>query len=86
MGYLAFGKSIESVIIYNMPYKDGLSIIARVFYLVCIAGSYVLLIQPVFYIVEHTDDKPVISSSSQASTPKPNNLQGMSGSSNDGRD
>ena len=60
MGYLAFGTDIDSLIIYNMPPDDGLSIIARIFYLICITGSFVLLLQPIFHIIEHIDDKPVV--------------------------
>ena len=54
MGYLAFGDNVESVIIYNLPPNDTLSNIAKCFYVLTIMGSYLIVIQPVFYIIEET--------------------------------
>jgi amino acid permease len=54
IGYLAFGDETKPIILYNMPDQDILSITAKLAYLLTIAGSYILLIQPVFKIVEAT--------------------------------
>ena len=51
-GYLAFGDTAQSLLIYNLPSNDPLSIAAKVFYIVTITGSYVILIQPIFHVVE----------------------------------
>lgn len=53
VGYLAFGNTIKSVIIYNLPSKDPISIIVTCCYLITIMGSYVIMIQPIFYIIEN---------------------------------
>ena len=47
-GYLAYGNTVKSVIIYNLPNEDPLSITVKICYLVTICGSFVLLSQPVF--------------------------------------
>mmetsp|Transcript_17683 Transcript_17683/g.29889 ORF Transcript_17683/g.29889 Transcript_17683/m.29889 type:complete len:149 (+) Transcript_17683:927-1373(+) len=52
LGYLAFGNTVESVIIYNLPNSDFLSVLAKVCYVVTITGSYVIVIQPIFYVIE----------------------------------
>lgn len=52
VGYLAFGNTIKSVIIYNLPSKDPISITVTCCYLITIMGSYVIMIQPIFYIIE----------------------------------
>jgi amino acid permease len=44
MGYLAFGDQVESVIIYNLPPNDTISIIAKCFYVITIMGSYIIVI------------------------------------------
>jgi hypothetical protein len=54
MGYLAFGDEAKSVIIYNLPPNDVMSILAKSFYLFTIMGSYVIVIQPIFYIIEES--------------------------------
>lgn len=48
IGYLAFGATTKSVILYNLPNDDTVSIIAKCLYILTICGSFVLLIQPVF--------------------------------------
>lgn len=53
-GYFAFGNSSKSVILYNLPYEDPLSIIVKFFYLFTVMGSFVLLSQPVFRVIEQT--------------------------------
>ena len=52
LGYFAFGNSVKSVILYNLPSEDPASITAQIFYILTITGSYVLLIQPIFHIIE----------------------------------
>lgn len=54
MGYLAFGDDVKSVIILNLPADDVISIIAKSFYILTIMGSYVIVIQPIFYIIEES--------------------------------
>lgn len=44
LGYLTFGDRIESLIIYNLPANDNISILAKAFYIATISGSFVLLI------------------------------------------
>ena len=51
-GYLAFGSGCKSVIIYNLPAHDTSSIITKIFYLITICGSFVLVIQPIFHVIE----------------------------------
>ena len=53
-GYLAFGSSSKSVIIYNLPNEDIMSIVIKVCYLITVMGSFVLLSQPVFHVIEST--------------------------------
>ena len=42
-GYFAFGATTKSVIIYNLPNQDPMSITVKICYLVTIMGSFVLL-------------------------------------------
>lgn len=44
LGYFAFGDSVKSVVIFNLPDNDSLSIIAKLFYTLTIMGSFVLII------------------------------------------
>jgi amino acid permease len=53
-GYLAFGNKVKSVIIYNLPYEDPMAITIKFFYLLTIAGSFVLISQPIFRVIENT--------------------------------
>lgn len=52
IGYFAFGSEMKSVIIYNLPYYDTLSTLVRVCFVITICGSFVLLSQPVFHVIE----------------------------------
>lgn len=52
LGYFAFGNTVKSVILYNLPSEDPASIIAQIFYILTITGSYVLLVQPIFHVIE----------------------------------
>ena len=54
MGYLAFGDQVLSVVIYNLPPNDVMSILAKSFYVFTVMGSYVIVIQPIFYIIEES--------------------------------
>ena len=54
MGYLAFGDQVSSVVIYNLPPNDVMSILAKSFYVFTVMGSYVIVIQPIFYIIEES--------------------------------
>jgi amino acid permease len=51
-GYLAFGNSVKSVVIYSLPHQDVASIIIKFCYLITISGSYLIIIQPIFHIIE----------------------------------
>jgi len=44
VGYLAFGSASKSVIIFNLPPHDTASIITKLFYIITIMGSFVLVI------------------------------------------
>ena len=55
LGYLAFGNTVKSVLIMDLPYDDTLSVVAKLFYTLTIMGSFVLLIQPIYYVVERTE-------------------------------
>jgi len=44
MGYVAFGDTVQSLIIYNLPGREPLSIASKFFQIVSICGSFVLLI------------------------------------------
>ena len=55
LGYLAFGDTVKSVLIMDLPYDDSLSVVAKLFYTLTIMGSFVLLIQPIYYVVERTE-------------------------------
>jgi amino acid permease len=52
VGYLAFGETTKSVVLYNLPNDDSISITAKCLYILTICGSFVLLIQPIFSIME----------------------------------
>lgn len=55
LGYFAYGNACKSVILYNLPNDDILANVAKVFYIITIMGSYVLVVQPIFYVVESSD-------------------------------
>ena len=48
IGYITFGNTIESVIVYNLPSADIISIIAKMLFIVTISGSFVIMMMPVF--------------------------------------
>lgn len=52
IGYLAFGEKTKSVILFNLPNDDPASIIAKIFYILTIMGSFVLVANPVFRVIE----------------------------------
>jgi len=54
LGYLAFGETTKSVVLYNLPNDDPVSITAKCLYVLTICGSFVLLIQPIFSIIERS--------------------------------
>jgi solute carrier family 36 (proton-coupled amino acid transporter) len=53
LGYLTFGKTLRSVVLLNLPSEDPLTLATQSFYLVTIMGSYVILIQPVYNVIEN---------------------------------
>ena len=55
VGYLAFGASVKSVILLNLPNQDPSAITAKICYILTIMGSFVLLINPIYYIIENTE-------------------------------
>ena len=52
LGYFAFGNATKSLILYNLPSEDPLSVTAQLFYILTIAGAYILLSQPIFHVIE----------------------------------
>jgi len=44
LGYFAFGSSSKSLILFNLPSEDPLAVVAQLFYILTIAGSFVLLL------------------------------------------
>jgi len=42
VGYITFGSTLQSLIIYNLSSKDPLSIICKIFFIICIMGSFAL--------------------------------------------
>ena len=55
LGYFAFGETTDTVILLNLPNNCWVGIAAKLFYCFTIMGSFVLLIQPIFYIIERSD-------------------------------
>ena len=55
LGYLTFGDRIQPLIIYNLPNNDKVSIFAKAFYILTISGSFVLIIQPIFRVIETSE-------------------------------
>lgn len=52
MGYLAFGSKSSSIILSNMPNTGAVGVIARISYLFAIIGVWVIILQPIFYVIE----------------------------------
>ena len=50
--YLTFGSSIQSIVLFNLPSDDPVSVGTKLCYFFTIMGSYVILIQPVFSLIE----------------------------------
>jgi amino acid permease len=55
LGYLAFGDQTMPVILSNMPETEAIGVIARVSYLFAILGCWVIILQPIFYLVESSE-------------------------------
>jgi len=55
LGYLAFGNSVKSVVLYSLPNDDGAAITAKICYLLTIMGSFTIIIQPIFYVIESSN-------------------------------
>jgi hypothetical protein len=53
-GYFAFGNSVKNIILYSLPNDDYISITAKIFYIITITGSFVILIQPIFSLIERS--------------------------------
>ena len=72
LGYLAFGNGVKSVILYSLPNNDPLAITAKICYVLTIVGSFVILIQPIYYILESANwYKAVGGTEEDAPTPPP---------------
>lgn len=52
LSYMTFGNNLSSLILYNLPPLDPLAIAIKLLYMFTIAGIYVLIILPVFQILE----------------------------------
>ncbi len=52
IGYMAFGAASKSTLLFNLPNGDPLSITAKICYVFTLMGSFVLLAQPIFYVIE----------------------------------
>jgi len=52
LGYLAFGGQTMPIILGNMPETEWIGVVARVSYLFAILGCWVIVLQPIFYLVE----------------------------------
>ena len=52
LGYLAFGDACQSTILYNLPHSVSIGVVAKCLYIFTIIGSFVMLIQPIFYRIE----------------------------------
>lgn len=44
LGYLAFGNSVKSVILYSLPNDDPWAITAKICYVLTIVGSFVIIV------------------------------------------
>ena len=54
LGYFAFGNACQSTILLNMPNEASIGIVAKICYITTIVGSYVLLVHPLFYVIENS--------------------------------
>jgi len=72
LGYLAFGNGVKSVILYSLPNNDPAAITAKICYVLTIVGSFVILIQPIYYILESSNwYKALGGTDEDDSTPSP---------------
>ena len=55
LGYFAFGATCDSVILLNLPNQSIFGILAKLFYCFTIMGSFVIVIQPIFYVMERAE-------------------------------
>ena len=55
LGYFAFGATCDSVILLNLPNRSIFGILAKLFYCFTIMGSFVIVIQPIFYVMERAE-------------------------------
>jgi hypothetical protein len=52
LSYLAYGKNIQSMILYNLP-DNYLGLSVKISYMISVAGAYVLALMPVFSVIEN---------------------------------
>lgn len=52
LSYMAFGNKVDSIILYNLP-NDVVGISIKLLYMLTIMGIYVLVIFPVFQLMEN---------------------------------
>lgn len=50
--YLTFGNTLTDVVLFNLPSNQNISIATKLCYFFTIMGSYVILIQPVYSLLE----------------------------------
>lgn len=55
VGYFAFGSKTKSVILYNLPNEDPAAITAKICYILTIMGSFVIVINPIFHVIESSN-------------------------------
>ena len=55
LGYLAFGDQCKDTILFNMPNEAAIGVAAKACYVFTIAGSFVLLIQPIYHVIENAE-------------------------------
>ena len=48
VGYITFGTEVDTIILYNLPLKSGICIAVKALFVLTIAGSFVIITQPVF--------------------------------------
>ena len=53
LSYLAFGNTLNDLILIVLPTHNNVSIAAKLIYSLNICGSYVLMIQPIFSVMEN---------------------------------
>ena len=52
LSYFTYGNSIESIILYNLPHHEVISVVTKFLYVLTIMGIYVLLLFPVYKVIE----------------------------------